>query len=101
MVSRFILPVLSVTTTFIQKTKEHYDSGLGSKPCCTKAKTVTQMDTRTTSLKPGFHMIAEKELSDRSDSDRGDRNVVAAIAELFSAIAVILWKPGFTDFITN
>lgn len=42
------------------------------------------MDTRTTSLKPGFHMIAAKDLSDRSDNDRGDRNVVAAIAELFS-----------------
>ena len=41
------------------------------------------MDTRTTSLKPGFHMIAAKDLSDRSDNDRGDRNVVAAIAELF------------------
>ena len=83
MVSRFILPDLSVTTTFIQKSKEHYDSCLGRKPCCTKAKTVTQMDTRTTSLKPDFHMIAAKDLSDRSDNDRGDRNVVAAIAELF------------------
>ena len=83
MVSRFILRDLSVTTTFIQKSKEHYDSCLGSKPCCTKAKTVTQMDTRTTSLNPGFHMIAAKDLSDRSDNDRGDRNVVAAIAELF------------------
>ena len=83
MVSRFILPDLSVTTTFIQKSKEHYDSCLGSKPCCTKAKTVTQMDTRTTSLKPGFHMIVAKDLSDRSDNDRGDRNVVAAIADLF------------------
>ena len=41
------------------------------------------MDTGTTSLKPGFHMIAAKDLSDRSGNDRGDRNVVAAIAELF------------------
>ena len=36
------------------------------------------MDTGTTSLKPGFHMIAAKDLSDRSGNDRGDRNVVAA-----------------------